>query len=174
MTECPSRSLTPLHAGGEGARTTVVCLRLVFSSPPPNRLLADLPRLLIVPGHATPALAAATSLFASEVTQPRAGSLALLGRMAEVLFIEVLRREGERTGCAQGSLKALADPQLARALGLMHEVSREGVDDRVARPRRRTVTLGVRGPLRRQGRRAAAGLPVALADDPRGAFAHAG
>lgn len=121
LTTCRRLHLGPLRAGGRGARTTLVGAGLALAPQPRNRVLQSLPALILVPANSTPAMAATAALFLQEASQPRAGSLALLSRLAEVLFIEVLRREGEREGCARGNLRALADPQLARALGLLHE-----------------------------------------------------
>ena len=121
LSGCRRLHLEPLRGGGRGARTTIVGAGLALAPQPRSRVLQSLPPLILVPAHSSPALTATAALFLQEASQPRAGSLALLSRLAEVLFIEVLRREGEREGCAKGNLRALADPQLAQALGLMHE-----------------------------------------------------
>jgi AraC-like DNA-binding protein len=76
---------------------------------------------MIVSAQTSPSLAPVVTLFAREAMAPRAGSLALLSRLSEILFIELLRLEGERSGCKKGDLKALTDPRLARALALIHE-----------------------------------------------------
>lgn len=117
---CARRSLAPFEGGGAGPKTTLAAVGLGLSSAPVGGLLTSLPPMLTMPAHGSSALHDAAQLFLSEASQPRPGGLALLSRLAEVLFIELLRREGERSGCAKGDLKALADPQLSRALGLMH------------------------------------------------------
>lgn len=60
--------------------------------------------------------------IASEVDRPRAGSLSLLERQSEILFVELLRQQilAVRPGAA-GWLAALADPSLGRCLSLIHQ-----------------------------------------------------
>ena len=118
---CKPLRLGARRAGGDGARTTLIGVGLTLTPQPRNRLLHSLPGLMVVPAQGTPAIAATAALFLQESSPPRPGSLALLSRLAEVLVIEVLRREGGKRDCAKGNLRALTDPQLAQALGLMHE-----------------------------------------------------
>ena len=113
--------LEPLRSGGNGARTSLVGVGLVLAPQPRSKVLESLPSFIHVPANSSSAITATAALFLQEASQPREGSLALLSRLAEVLFIEVLRREGKREGCAKGNLRALTDPQLAQALGLLHE-----------------------------------------------------
>lgn len=57
----------------------------------------------------------------SEIDSPRPGSLGMLGRLTELVFIELLRLRilsGEKG--AAGWLAALADPALGRCLALVH------------------------------------------------------
>ncbi len=117
---CQRRSLAPFRAGGRGPQSVVVAVGLGLLTPLTPALYGRLPPMVVTPSTGNPALNAAATLFMQEAVSPRAGSLAVLSRLAEVLFIELLRREGARTGCSKGDLKALADPQLAQALGLMH------------------------------------------------------
>jgi AraC-like DNA-binding protein len=117
---CRQRSLEPFRAGGRGPQSVVVAVGLGLLTPLKSALHSRLPPMVVTPNSGNPALTAAATLFMQEAVSPRAGSLAVLSRLAEVLFIELLRREGERRGCEKGDLKALADPQLSQALGLMH------------------------------------------------------
>lgn len=113
--------LQPMRWGGNGARTTLVGAGLSLAPQPRSRVLQSLPPLILVPANSSPSMTATAALFLQEASQPREGSFALVSRLAEVLFIEVLRRESEREGAPPGNLRALADPQLAQALGLIHE-----------------------------------------------------
>jgi AraC-like DNA-binding protein len=110
--------------GGEGAeRTQFICGFIGCDVRPFNPVLSTLPRLIRV----RPAAAAADSLshlvdFAlHELRHPRPGERIVRLRMAELLFVDVMRRHldglsGEETGWLAG----LRDPQVARALSLLH------------------------------------------------------
>jgi AraC-like DNA-binding protein len=121
LSACKRLHLEPVRGGGSGARMSMVGVGLVLAPQPRSKVLESLPSFIHVPANGSAAITTTAALFLQEASQPREGSLALLSRLAEVLFIEVLRREGRKEGCAKGNLRALTDPQLAQALGLMHE-----------------------------------------------------
>jgi transcriptional regulator GlxA family with amidase domain len=60
-------------------------------------------------------------LMLSEHDAETSGFEAVLERLAEALFIEILRHYMRDEGNLHGVLRALADPQLSRALSVMHE-----------------------------------------------------
>jgi AraC-like DNA-binding protein len=108
---------------GSGGRTaaTFVCGFLGCDQRPFNPLLATLPRRLHVRGLSQGGL----SLFARQVVEEsradRAGADIVLTRLAELLFIEVLRRHLETITPGQtGWLAGLRDPMVGKALGLLH------------------------------------------------------
>src|SRR5262245_43430378 len=87
---------TTAHLDGGGHdRTTVVCGFLGFDAKPFNPLLASLPRVLPVRGVASePSSWIANFLrtVVEESNRKRPGGEAVLERMSEMLFVEVLRR----------------------------------------------------------------------------------
>ena len=101
------------------AEVSLVAVGLRLSPQSRGALLAQLPPLLVIAPDDSPALAGLASLLRSEATNARAGSRALLGRLSESIFIDILRNQGAREG-PRGDLKALGDPPLARALALVH------------------------------------------------------
>jgi len=111
--------------GGGGDRTTVVCGFLGLDARPFNPLLAALPRVLHVPGRALGADSWITTLMRAVVTesnQKRPGGEAVLERMSEMLFVEVLRRYADSLPPEQtGWLAGMRDPVVGRALALLHE-----------------------------------------------------
>src|SRR5262245_46945293 len=111
--------------GGGGDRATIVCGFLGLDARPFNPLLASLPRLLHVPGHALAAdswVATFMRAVVTESNQRRPGGEAVLERMSEMLFVEVLRRYADSLPPEQtGWLAGMRDPAVGRALALLHE-----------------------------------------------------
>jgi AraC-like DNA-binding protein len=109
------------------AVATVICCVVEFESGAHSLLLNSLPEMGIVhcgEAQASTQFAALARLMLSEHDTETPGFEAVLERLAEALFIEVLRHymhgAGASAGAARGVLRALADPQLGRALIALH------------------------------------------------------
>jgi AraC-like DNA-binding protein len=99
-----------------------VCGFLGCDLHPFNPLLATLPRQLHVRGISQGWLGVFSGQVVAESRKQRVGGALVLTRLAELMFIEVLRRHLETLGPEQtGWLAALRDPVVGRALALMHE-----------------------------------------------------
>ncbi len=111
--------------GGGRDRATIVCGFLGLDARPFNPLLAALPRVLHVAGEALGADSwVATFLRAAvrESNQRRPGGEAVLERMSEMLFVEVLRRYIDSLPAGQtGWLAGMRDTSIGRVLALLHE-----------------------------------------------------
>ncbi len=111
--------------GGERDRATIVCGFLGLDARPFNPLLAALPRVLHVSGATLgPDSWVASFLRAAvvESNQRRPGGEAVLERMSEMLFVEVLRRYVDALPAGQtGWLAGMRDPAVGRVLALLHE-----------------------------------------------------
>ena len=107
---------------GEGPRTSYfVCGFLGCDIRPFNPLLAALPRCLHMRGLSSAALDSFTRRLTDEARLGHAGADAVLTRLAEVMFIEVVRRHLEGLGPGQtGWLAGLRDEMVGRVLGLIH------------------------------------------------------
>lgn len=111
--------------GGGRDRATIVCGFLGLDARPFNPLLAALPRVL----HVSSATLGLDSWVASflraavvESNQRRPGGEAVLERMSEMLFVEVLRRYVEALPAGEtGWLAGMRDPAVGRVLALLHE-----------------------------------------------------
>jgi len=116
----------PQHPGtvsvGEGPRDThFVCGFLGCDLRPFNPLLAALPRCLHMRGMSSAGFDSFTRRLTDESSTGRAGADAVLIRLAEVMFIEVLRRYLEALAPGQtGWLAGLRDEMVGRVLGLIH------------------------------------------------------
>ncbi len=112
-----------VNADGGGAKTRFICGFLGCDAQPFNPVLASLPRVLHLRRAAAPGarLAHLVDFALGELGEQRAGRRDVLLRLAELLFVEVLRSHlaGETTG-RHGWLAALRDPLLSRALAALH------------------------------------------------------
>jgi len=106
-------------------RVNLVCGFLGLDALPFNPLLAALPRVLHVSGATLGAESWVASFLKAAVAESnlkRPGGEAVLERMSEMLFVEVLRRYVDALPAAQiGWLAGMRDPSIGRALALLHE-----------------------------------------------------
>jgi AraC-like DNA-binding protein len=114
------RETVKLGPGGQlGA--TFVCGFLGIERQPFNPLLASLPRQLHMRGMANAWRASFTNQVIEESQRGRAGAECVLTRLAELMFIEVLRRYLDEIPAGQtGWLAALRDETVGGALTLLH------------------------------------------------------
>lgn len=122
--------LTPRFALGEGAMTLrFICGVLYFEGLAFNPLFESLPRVLRLRHDAadrTGWLSSSLDLIRREFEEPEAGGFSMSKRLAEILFIALMRQEmakapGDRTGW----LAAIADPRVGRALAHLHTAPAE-------------------------------------------------
>jgi AraC-like DNA-binding protein len=118
----------PPSCGGEPGKdfevdTSIVCGFIGCDKRPFNPLLATLPRLLHLPADAGSAVGTQfAQLAATESGSRRPGSEALLERMAEMMFVDAVRRHIDAMPeQSTGWLAGLRDRFVGRALALMHE-----------------------------------------------------
>ena len=112
-----------LAYGGDGALTQMVCGFLAAQDVWRNPLLSALPRLFKVGmrGSSASWLESSMHFATKEAASAHAGSATVLAKLAELVFVEAVRRyvdtmPDDRTGWLAG----LRDRFVARALALMH------------------------------------------------------
>lgn len=97
----------------------------VLGSEEPNAaLLAALPRVLTLDIRAAAArdwIEASVRFAANELAEGRLATAGVMPRLSEVLLVEAVRHHASHhPATATGWLRGLADPQIGRALALMH------------------------------------------------------
>jgi AraC-like DNA-binding protein len=119
----PERYPGTVYLGPESRRdTSFVCGFLGCDVRPYNPLLASLPRMMHRPGIAGGWLSEFPRQVVAESRAGRAGSETMLTRMAELMFVEVVRRHVEQLPLERtGWLAGLRDPVAGPALALLHE-----------------------------------------------------
>jgi len=109
---------------GVGPRTSLLCGTFTLDEDCRDHLLPLLPPLLHVQGGTPTAawLDQTLRVMADEVVAERPGSAAVLTRLADILLVQALRAWLQQSAShATGWLGALDDPQLGRALSLIHD-----------------------------------------------------
>jgi AraC-like DNA-binding protein len=120
---------TPMHypntvslGKGSGPKSTFVCGFLGCDLRPFNPLLSALPRQIVARGAAGDWLAEFPRHVVTESRDPKPGSDTMLTRMAELMFVEVVRRHVASLAPREtGWLAGLADGVVGPALRALHE-----------------------------------------------------
>jgi AraC-like DNA-binding protein len=111
--------------GGGGALTTIVGGKITFEDAATNPLLRSLPPMIHVRGdNGTPLpwLNTCLQFIAMEMSSGQPGASTIVSRLADILFVQAIRAHVLDSGVnAKGWLSALSDPQIGRALALIHE-----------------------------------------------------
>jgi len=119
----PKRYPETVLMGPDTTRDTAfVCGFMGCDARPFNPLLAALPRQIHLQGIAAGWLAQFPEQVVAESRMGRVGSETMLTRMAELMFVEVVRRHVEQVASHQsGWLAGLMDPVVGQALTRLHE-----------------------------------------------------
>ncbi len=119
-----------LRVGGGGPTSTLVCGCFHFEDRKNNPLLSVLPPLVMVKGEdgrAVQWLEPTLQFMACEAASGRPGSKTVISRLADVLFIQIVRAFLASTPEShRGWLRALTEPQIGTALSLIHQNPNHG------------------------------------------------
>jgi AraC-like DNA-binding protein len=121
--EVPSRPLEVVRIGsGAGSRVGLICGFLGCDARPYNPLLSALPRCIHVRAVTVGWLSEFPRQVVAQAWQTRPGGATMLTRMAELMFVEVLRRYSEEMSPRHsGWLAGLRDPVVAPAIAALHD-----------------------------------------------------
>lgn len=114
----------PVTYGGSGLPATVLCGYFQFDRDHPHPLVAALPPLIHIrgtDGYNFAWLQTALNFMIHETKAARPGAEAVINRLAEVLFVQMVRAYIEQSEAPPGMLAAIADKQIGAALQLMHQ-----------------------------------------------------
>ena len=107
--------------GGAPESAGFVCGFLGCDARPYNPLLGALPRVFKVSDSVDGPLGAYVQIALMESKRPRIGSQSVLGRLSELMFVDVIRRYLETLPSDRLDwLAGLRDPYIGRALGEIH------------------------------------------------------
>jgi AraC-like DNA-binding protein len=113
-----------LRHGGGGAPSTLICGAVRFDHPAAHHLVALLPRVIYMRASSAPTmewLDPTLRLMAAEARELRPGGETVITRLSDILVIQAIRSWIAADPAAQtGWLGALQDPQIGRAIALIH------------------------------------------------------
>ncbi len=112
-----------LSAGTGKTRAVVLCGFCGFDEAVRHPAIDFLQARLLLTAReqeALPSLASAIHLLKEEAGGLSAGRSGILSRLLEVIFIQAMRLQEETTDRSSGFMRAVADENLARALGALH------------------------------------------------------
>ena len=112
------------HCGGGGAPTTIVCGSLSFDRASLKPVTQLLPNFILIKADQARTLALHNTVqaLASEMAEQAPGSGVVATRLAEVLFIQILRAHiASEPEHNKGWLRAVFDPQMGAALSAIHD-----------------------------------------------------
>src|ERR1700728_1583068 len=112
------------HYGGGGAPTTIVCGSFSFDRTSLKPITQILPSFILIKADQARTLALHITMqaLASEMAEQAPGSEVVATRLAEVLFIQVLRTHiASGPDRNKGWLRAVFDPQIGTALSAIHD-----------------------------------------------------
>lgn len=109
--------------GCERAATQLMCGHFTFAEGSNHPILRSLPKILHLSAGMRSAsfwLDEALRLMARQMADQSPGSLAVVRRMSEIIFIETVRTCSAQSEQLSGLMEALADPKISRAIQAMH------------------------------------------------------
>jgi AraC-like DNA-binding protein len=116
--------LSPVRLGGQGATTTLIAGFYERTGGRAPALLERIPRVVLLSAAAdamsSPWLPGIVQLILAESAAPGLASALVLQRLADVLFVQMLRALTKQEPCKNAGLPALADPVIHEALALIH------------------------------------------------------
>jgi len=112
----------PLFQGND-EETLLIGGHFEFTSPVLHPFIQSLPKVIKINSHQNEIrlwLEQSAAFMNEELSTGRAGSSVILGRLAEVIFILIIRAYIEEAEVGRGFLRAIKDPKISTSLNYMH------------------------------------------------------
>jgi len=120
----PGNGLQRVHFGGTGTLTRIITGMFTFRTARRSPILAALPALIHVPGRAKRGvgwLESSLQMLIDEATSAHPGYQMIVERLADIIFVQAVREAVRSAPARERSwFRGLSDPQIARALALIH------------------------------------------------------
>lgn len=124
LEQYPTECLVENWAAPDGTPTTLLCGTFELEHDNGHPFMTLLPPLIHLhgqDGHSAESISTLLTLMAREVQSGLPGAQTLLRRLADMLFIQIVRQWAQHSPEGTGGwLAALHDPQIGSALGLIH------------------------------------------------------
>ena len=104
----------------KGEHVELVCASIEFGAGLGNPLARALPEVVLIRLQDMPTLDMTLNVLFQEAAQQHCGRQAVLDRLIEVVFVQVLRDLMDQQRLQVGLLAGLAEPRLAKAINAMH------------------------------------------------------
>ncbi|MFN0316991.1 MAG: AraC family transcriptional regulator [Burkholderiales bacterium] len=111
----------PVTYGGGGNPVTILCGYFRFDRESAHPLLAALPNFIHIRGTESGGADAIIKLMHQETAHAAPGKEAVVDRLSELLFIQILRAHIQNSTDTAGMLAALRDRKVCAALNCMHQ-----------------------------------------------------
>ena len=162
----PVDGLSRLTFGGGGERSHLLCGFL--SSDDYNPLLATLPKLLTIDVEALGSanwIESSMRFALAELARGHPASSNVMSRLSELLLIEAVRSYAKGSAINEDAswLRGIGDPQIGRALALMHGIGQQRTDDRDACARGGAIPDGLHNAVHGRNGAASDELPESMA-----------
>ena len=108
---------------GEGAATRLICGHFEFDFASRHPLVAELPERILLKAHdvfGVQPLGNLLSTLIAESNSTQLGSSVIAERLADTIFVAILRAHSLKSDGATHFLSGLKDPRLARCIALIH------------------------------------------------------
>jgi AraC-like DNA-binding protein len=118
----------PVTYGGSGLPASVLCGYFRLDREHPHPLVAALPSLIHIRGtdsHEFAWLQTAINFMIHETREARPGTEAVVNRLAEVLFVQMVRAHIAQSQAPTGMLAAISDRKIGAALRHMHQAPQQ-------------------------------------------------
>lgn len=132
ITKVEGEDVGQLRIAGDGPATTILCGSFALERGGAHPLLGVLPRVLLVRGDDGPLsewVGTTLRMMARELDERSPGAETVITRMTDLLMVYALRAHIARLGPGQGGwMGGLKDPQVGRALAVIHRQPRDPWD----------------------------------------------